>query len=252
MDGQDDKTVELLERLGFSSNEGRVYIALLRTGTVTPYRIAKQASIPVNKVYEVFQRLAQRGFIAEVSGTGGGYVARDPESVLGEIADSQRAAIDAASKRLRRLQSPDSHSMAWNVQGKDEMIACGRRIAGNAKRRVAIAAPTAIADDWLEGMGPAGPGEVLVLCTRMPSALRQTWRWQRLTPADSMRVLRSAAVMTADGGVALFAEADSEDEIYHGTWTESHAIVAMADDYIASLAFIGDMFDRQWIPWGES
>jgi predicted transcriptional regulator len=252
VDSHDEEVIDLLEKLGLSSYEGRVYVGLLQTGAATPYRIAKQVGIPVSKVYEVFKRLALRGFITEVTGSEAGYVARDPESVLAEIADSHRATIEAASDRLRRFKSAGSHSVAWNVQGRDEVIACGRRIAQSARFRLAIAAPTPIADDWLGGLGTGGPEEVLVLCAQMPGTLRPSWKWQRLTPANSMKVLRTAAVLTADDTVALFAETDAEEASYHGSWTESRAIVAMAVDYAASLAFIGDVFDKQWIPWGES
>jgi hypothetical protein len=29
-------------------------------------------------------------------------------------------------------------------------------------------------------------------------------------------------------------------------------IVAMADEFVASLIFIEEVFENQWIPWGES
>ncbi len=253
MGNVESDAIELLSSLGLTVQEGKAYIALLRSGPVTPYRIAKDSGIPTGKIYDVVQRLSLRGLVTEVSGSDGGLVAKDPDSALREMADRYQSTVQAAAARLRDLRPAQSHNVAWSVEGEEEVVLCGKRIMDRAVHRLTIAAPPDLLERWIEGLGNPVKAkvEVQLLSSERPPSAPENWKWRRLTPANSIKVLKNGAVITADRNVVFFVSANAATGNYEGSWTETPAIVAMADDYIASLIFIEDVFDNQWIPWGE-
>ncbi len=56
-----------LMEIGFGENEAKVYIALLTENPLTAYEAAKKAAVPTSKVYEVIERLLERGAVFEIS-----------------------------------------------------------------------------------------------------------------------------------------------------------------------------------------
>lgn len=254
MTQDNDDPLEILSQLGLSPNESKVYIAFLQESPATPYRIAKEAGIPLSKVYEVVQRLVSRRFIAEVEGSDGGYVAKEPRAALTEMADRYRATTEVAARKLETIRRGRKHYLAWNVEGRDEVVLCGRQIIAQSLSHVTIAAPARLVDEWFPDMlARAANGiHVKILSVTRPPSLPPTCDWHRLSPANSMQVLKAGAVVTADERIVLFASADAQAHSYQGSWTENKVIVAMADEFVSSLIFIEDVFENQWIPWGES
>ena len=53
-----------LERFGFSSNEAKVYLTLLRLGSAMAGKIAKEAMLDRSSCYETLKRLLKKGFIS--------------------------------------------------------------------------------------------------------------------------------------------------------------------------------------------
>ena len=251
---ESDDLLEVLSQLGLSPNESKVYIALLQQSPATPYRLAKEAGIPLNKVYEVVRRLVSRTFIAEVEGPEAGYIAKEPKAALTDMADRYRITTEIAARKLETMRRGRRHFLAWNVEGRDEVVLCGRRLISQSLSHVTIAAPARLVGEWLPDMTArsADGVQVKLLSVSRPPSLPPACDWHRLSPANSMQVLKSGAVVTADERIVLFASADAQDHSYQGSWTENPVIVAMADEFVSSLIFIEDVFENQWIPWGES
>lgn len=55
-----------LEQLGLSIREARVYKALLNIGPTTITRLVKDTSIPSSKIYDVLERLIQKGLVTHI------------------------------------------------------------------------------------------------------------------------------------------------------------------------------------------
>lgn len=53
-----------LQDIGFSGGEEKVYIALLRLGTSTTGKIAKEANVSRSKLYEILEKLSKKGVVA--------------------------------------------------------------------------------------------------------------------------------------------------------------------------------------------
>lgn len=55
-----------LEKCGLSKNESRVYLALLRLGSATPLEITKKSHVHRVNVYDVLERLREKGLISMI------------------------------------------------------------------------------------------------------------------------------------------------------------------------------------------
>jgi sugar-specific transcriptional regulator TrmB len=92
---------KLRRLLGLSGYEARIYLALLRRGELRPVEAAREAGVPVQRVYDVLRRLEERGLIVPVEG--GAYRPVDPSRALGAYAS--RIVVEAVrrSEEVRRL-----------------------------------------------------------------------------------------------------------------------------------------------------
>lgn len=59
---------EFLEKLGFSSNEAKVYGTLIKHKVLNGYEIAKLSGVARSLVYEVINRLIAKGAVIRIDG----------------------------------------------------------------------------------------------------------------------------------------------------------------------------------------
>lgn len=82
---------QLLQKLGFSSNESRVYLAALEMGTASAQDIAEKAGIKRTTGYSVLSYLVNRGVVAKTKVKGKTkFAAEPPERLLTLINEIER------------------------------------------------------------------------------------------------------------------------------------------------------------------
>ncbi len=92
---------ERLRRLlGLSGYEARAYLAVLR-GASRPKDVAREAGIPLQRVYDVLARLEERGLVARTPS--GGYAVVEPKRAMEEAAGRVLAEARAKAEELRAL-----------------------------------------------------------------------------------------------------------------------------------------------------
>ena len=75
--------VEPLRELGLTDGEIRVYLALIGLGETTTGPIVKEAKVAVSKVYEILDRLAEKGLVSHIiKNKTRYYKSADPERLL--------------------------------------------------------------------------------------------------------------------------------------------------------------------------
>lgn len=86
---------ELLQELGLSVNETKVYLALLQLGVSSAGKIADQCKLHRTNVYDSLERLEQKGLASHVLRDGANvFEASDPE-VLRSLLDERRARLES-------------------------------------------------------------------------------------------------------------------------------------------------------------
>jgi sugar-specific transcriptional regulator TrmB len=110
---ENNKTIKILEDLGLSENESRVYLASLSLGPSTIQKIAKAAEVKRTTTYTLIESLQKKGLInIDVNGFKKAYTAASPEQ-LELIIDQKR---EEFKKQLPELLS------LHNLKGGESFI----------------------------------------------------------------------------------------------------------------------------------
>jgi len=78
----------LLQQMGFSKNEAKVYLASLESGPSSAQKLAEQAGLPRTTVYSVLEYLVERGVVGKTMHQGKTrFLAEPPEKLLAIVSD---------------------------------------------------------------------------------------------------------------------------------------------------------------------
>lgn len=112
-----------LKELGLSEYESKVYIALVREGTLTGIKISKASSVPQGKIYETLYRLMEKGFVTVMNAKPKLFKAIDPEIALKQYIKSKKENLEELEKNLpKRIKQLGK----LRVQETDEKVSIFR------------------------------------------------------------------------------------------------------------------------------
>lgn len=137
--------------MGFSTQDARVYLALLGHPSSTGYELAKIAGLQRANVYQVLAGLTERGVVSLVAaGSPARYVAHPPATVLGRIKRQTADRADSLIAELAALAAPTEQAGFYTLREREAVIDRIAALVGEAVSRVAVCV---WADDldWLAG-----------------------------------------------------------------------------------------------------
>lgn len=86
---------KLLEDIGLTEGETKVYIALLEIGTTTTGALVKKSGISASKVYLILDRLAKKGLVGHVIKEGVKYFqAAEPKRILDYVEEKEQELLE--------------------------------------------------------------------------------------------------------------------------------------------------------------
>ena len=93
----------LLEEIGLSKNEIKIYLILLKLGSTTTGAIIKQTGIHNSKVYDGLERLSNKGLVTHVVvANTKHFTAVNPERLLDFLEDKKKLTKGEKEKRAAR------------------------------------------------------------------------------------------------------------------------------------------------------
>lgn len=105
---------KLLEQLGFSINEAKVYLAALKTGLNSAQNIASEAALQRTTTYSVLKVLVEKGLIAKSKEKG-------KTRFLAEPPDKLLALANALSERIKK-SLPELEALYNQKQNKPKIL----------------------------------------------------------------------------------------------------------------------------------
>lgn len=119
--------MEILERIGLTKNEIKVYLALLKKGESTSSPLIKETGVNSSKVYESLERLQRKGLVSYVKKSNKKYFhAADPKHLVDYI-DEKKKNLDEEKEEIKiiipsleslKLKSGDEKQEATIYQGQ--------------------------------------------------------------------------------------------------------------------------------------
>jgi HTH-type transcriptional regulator, sugar sensing transcriptional regulator len=129
---------KLLE-IGFSEYEAKSYIALLTENPMTSYEIAKHSSIPTSKIYEVINKLLEKGIVLEIEENNKRkYIPISSEELLDNYKDKIENTIEMLKIDLSSLKKEENISYIWNINNYEYLINKSIRIIENTKHSLIV------------------------------------------------------------------------------------------------------------------
>ena len=103
--------LQVLEKIGLSKPEIRIYLVLLRLGQSTTSSIVKEAKVPSSKVYEFLDRLIQKGLVSYVIKSNKKHFRASDPKLLKEILNERQQELLDQENEVNRLL-PELKSLA--------------------------------------------------------------------------------------------------------------------------------------------
>lgn len=127
---------EAMKRLGFTANESRAYLALLRKHPATGYEMATASGVPRSAIYNVLRNLERQGLVNVVQEKPARYIPVPPERLFNLLESRFARNLAEVRARIETLAQTSEEVPTWTIQGYDEMLDESRRIIGGAQRVV--------------------------------------------------------------------------------------------------------------------
>jgi len=105
----------MLEGLGFSQNEEKVYTTLLRNKMLNGYEIAKLSGVSRSLVYEVVNRLVGKGILIRLEGEPNYYIPLEYDKLIARMKKESEEAIDRAEEFLEHLEDVKEFSKKYEM-----------------------------------------------------------------------------------------------------------------------------------------
>ena len=233
--------IERLTSLGFSTQEARVYLALLQNPSATGYELAKHAGLQRANVYQVLAALTERNVVDKTSADGPArFVAQPPAEVLGRIKRRTADQADGLIADLAALGGRRDPAGFFSLRGRDALIERTAALVGEAERRVAISLWSEDLD-WL-----AGP-----LRTASASGCQVVVNIFGATDLDIGEVFTHEEPADTVGGHLLHLAVDqrtaligSLDEPASAVFTEHPALVGIVEKLIRDETYLAAIYAR--------
>jgi len=95
--------LEILERIGLTKSESRAYMVLLKSGTVGVGDIIKDAHISRSKIYDVLNRLIEKGLVSSIKEGKKNRFNAIPPKRLHEFIENKKKDLEETEKELNSI-----------------------------------------------------------------------------------------------------------------------------------------------------
>ncbi len=233
--------IERLSELGFSTQEARVYVALLRQPSATGYEIAKTAGLQRANVYQVLTVLTERGVIDRVStGSPARFVAHPPAEVLGRIKRDTAARADRLIAELAAVTAPHEPAAFYSLRDREAVIDRTAALVADARERIAVCL-WATDLDWLaDPLRVAARSGCQVVVNVFGEAELDFGEVYRHEP-PARTVGGHLLTLAVDYSTALVA---SFDEPAGAVFTEHPALVRVVEKLIRDETYLAAIYER--------
>lgn len=130
-----DRAVESLTSLGLSKYEAEVFAALSALGEATASEVHEESGVPRSSVYDVLDRLVEKGWVEKSRSRPFRYHAEEPERAVEAIAEERRRNEEEAVESLEALGRGEGQerSAIWSLEG-DRVLDRARELVASADR----------------------------------------------------------------------------------------------------------------------
>lgn len=251
-----DQYTEIIQQfqlLGFSDNEARVYIDLLKRPNQNGSQIAKELDITRPSAYLALDKLYRKGAIYLVSGDSKDYVAKDPKTLFSELKEKISEAADQLMDDLTLLSPEKKQDFYFNIEGKENILQKARFLISEATKELYIDTnyKLSIFQDELTEAIDRGVRVIAfsfhdIMDVDLP--IESYHKESPLIPSDSPG--EESITLVKDYETALIA-GSRHDENFVGTFSSNYLFVKMISQHIHFDIYLTQFEQKFNLNWSE-
>jgi len=143
----DDDAIGALKRLGLTTYEARVFVALQKLGTGSASEVADIADVPRSQVYGAAEDLEGRGLVDVEQSNPTRYRPVDVEEARERLYRQLRSESDAAFDYLESVREEygtdeEESESIWTVRGRSNIVSRAAQLIGSASAHVVYGTDT--------------------------------------------------------------------------------------------------------------
>jgi len=237
-----DKTLDLLQQLGFTAYESKAYVALLEAQPSGAYDIAKRSGVPSSKIYETLNKLLRRSIVRFSESNVADnphYVALPPDALIEQLNQQIRHRTDELLPLLGTLKSSQEPDFIWPLVNQAKLIEKSTAIVQSAQKSILISCWAAELG-WIRGDLEAAEARdiniALVHFGQPATIIGATYHH----PVEETLYTEKGGrgfTLVVDGEVVVIANLIEEGGL-DASWSRNRAFVTVAEDYVKHDVYI--------------
>lgn len=134
-----DEKINLLNQIGLTDSEAKVYLTLVKHGSSTGYEASKLSGVPRSKIYITLESLVRKGFalFSEHDGSTR-YASVSMEEVSEKIKYETNYTLDELSSQLKDYGAITDLDYIWHIKEYKNVFAKCRNIIKNTSKELLI------------------------------------------------------------------------------------------------------------------
>ena len=141
-----DYIVNKFEEIGFSQNEAKVYMTLLREPLITGYEISKKSGVPRSMVYAVIAKLAAKKAILEVRTDPPTYSPVPVKELMTNLKQQTEETLSFLEHELQAIEKPMDVHVIKHLEERATILEAMQKLIRGAKQEIWLSA-------WEEELG---------------------------------------------------------------------------------------------------
>lgn len=227
---------EFLEKLGFSSNEAKVYGTLIKHKVLNGYEIAKLSGVARSLVYEVINRLIAKGAVIRIDGEPNFYKPIEYQDLIRSIKEENEKNIACAERELQQLATENADvDYVMNIVGEEKYVAKAKELIDSAQAEISLSIwqeSFEVLRSNIENAISRGV-KVYIFTFESISVAGATVYSYNINDVSTLFPYRRTTIII-DGGECLVGEEGERNVYVH---TRNHSVVSLATDEIVLNVF---------------
>ncbi|MBP1743928.1 MAG: TrmB family transcriptional regulator [Firmicutes bacterium] len=229
-----EEILKEMQKIGFTSYEAKIYLALLHRNPATGYEISKISGVPQAKVYENILRLGNRGAVLNVGNDPVKYVPLPPEKLLKKADAEFEKSINVLKSKLPALGTGQEPDYVWNIRGYFSTMEKASQMIKEAENEINLAIwgedVMYLYNELAEAVSRGVQTSILIYGSKSIMGLENVHYY-----AGERKLMKEAGgrciTLVADGREVLTGQLEEEKEGI-SIWTSNPAILYASSRYI--------------------
>lgn len=224
-----------LVRLGFSSYEAKVYLALVKKNPAIGYEISKIARVPAAKIYETLTKLKNKGAIIANNTDPVTYRPVPPDVLLKRLKNDFVNTIDDLEDKLQQIQPLPEIDFTWNISGYKTVLNKITNLISNSDKSLLLSIwpkEAELVKDYVVKSQNRGVKIIAGIFGDYDLGCKNTINLENCGASSQKRLGKRLMVVVGDSKEVVISEIDDKLIEVVGVWTTTPSIVLLAKEYI--------------------